>query len=308
MEFSELALRVLLLFFPGLLCTWIVDALTVHRKWAPLDVLLRSFVFGISAYGLYWARCRGCSFTIFSHSFSIPVRQFAFAKALLDSKAVISFSEIAIVSFIATAFALAFAGFATHKVGHRVARMLGCTRKSGELDVWGWAMNSREIQYATVRDHEKDLVYDGWIKSFSDDGVDHELLLNDVSVYRNSDGRPLYSVGAIYLCLDKHNFSIEFRDVPFSVGFQPIQSLDYERENAETAAQVADNPDIERGDDKERRRQSATDQPTPSSTSSSTTSSAKEKIIGSSLVFVLVLFGLKLACGLKKRVPPKEKP
>ena len=234
MQISELALRVLLLFFPGLVCTWIVGALTVHKKWAPFDVLLRSFVFGITSYGIYWALCQGCFVTWGPHVIGLPPHEFAFSKALLDSKVALSFGEIAIVTVISMSLALAFSAFATHKMGHRFARKINCTKKSGELDVWGWAMNSDEIQFATIRNHEFDLVYDGWIKSFSDDGETRELLLNDVSVYRNSDGEPLYSIGAMYICLDEKNFTVEFRDVPYSEGFQPITVPNYEQTTSES--------------------------------------------------------------------------
>lgn len=50
MELSELTLRVLLLFFPGVLCAMLVDALTVRRERTPAQFLTASFVLGMGLY------------------------------------------------------------------------------------------------------------------------------------------------------------------------------------------------------------------------------------------------------------------
>ena len=54
LEASEFALRIFLLFFPGLIAVFVLNALTVHTKRTPFDVLATSFVLGVTAYVVYW--------------------------------------------------------------------------------------------------------------------------------------------------------------------------------------------------------------------------------------------------------------
>jgi len=74
----------------------------------------------------------------------------------------------------------------------------------------------KDVEWVTVRDHENDLIYDGWVQAFSDDSVDAELLLRDVSVYRNSTAEPLYQVGMMYVSRKRDDISLEFRTINLS--------------------------------------------------------------------------------------------
>jgi len=57
MEISEFTLRLPLLFFPGIVCAYLVDALTIHRPRQPVFFLLQSFVLGLGSYFAYWTVC-----------------------------------------------------------------------------------------------------------------------------------------------------------------------------------------------------------------------------------------------------------
>jgi len=65
MELSEFSLRLLLLFFPGVVCAYVVDALTIHRRRSEFEFLLNSLVLGIASYLVYrmamfsWTRLSG---------------------------------------------------------------------------------------------------------------------------------------------------------------------------------------------------------------------------------------------------------
>ena len=89
----------------------------------------------------------------------------------------------------------------------------GLTRKFGELDVWGYAFNSPQVEWVTVRDHVRNLAYDGWVKAFSDDSKNAELLLMDVKVHKNDSGELLYEIPSTYLSLDRSTITIEFRSL-----------------------------------------------------------------------------------------------
>jgi hypothetical protein len=137
-------------------------------------------------------------------------------RALVDTKVAFSFQEILWACLIAAASGLIFSLVSNHKWFSRVARCIGVTKKSGELDVWGFYFNLQEISWVAVRDHKNDLIYEGWVLGFSDNSKEAELLLRDVSVYRNLTGERLYQVGAVYLSLRRDEISIECRTLPVS--------------------------------------------------------------------------------------------
>lgn len=215
MELSEFTFRLLLLFFPGILCAYLIDHLTIHRPREPFFFLLQSFVCGIFSYSIFWAGVK--TFAYFCPN--AVGSNITFLRALTDSNTSFSFKEIALVSGIAVIVACVVAVMSRFKLLNRVARRIGITKKFGELDVWGYMLNTKEVEWVTVRDHKNDLIYDGWVQAFSDDSKDAELLLRDVSVYKNSsvgDAEKLYQVGAVYLSRNRDSISIECRTIPIT--------------------------------------------------------------------------------------------
>jgi len=210
MEVSEFGFKLLLLFFPGILCAHLIDQLTVHRPRETIFFLLQSFVCGIASYFTYWAGVK-----IVSQTFpKIACPDVTFLRALTDSSTRFSFREIALVSLLAVVIACFISLASRFKLLNRVARKCGLTKKFGELDVWGYMLNMPEVVWVTLRDHKNNLIYDGWVQSFSDDSADAELLLRDVSVYKNDTGEQLYQVGAVYICRSREDISIECRTLP----------------------------------------------------------------------------------------------
>lgn len=210
MDITEFAFKLLLLFFPGIVCTYVVDHLTVHRPREIAFFLMQSFVHGVAIYFIYW-----CGLKVLAHnwpnSFTSGV---TFLRALTDSSAPFSFREIAFVTALAVLIGCLISISSKYKLLNRFARLIKITKKFGELDVWGYMLNIKEIVWVTVRDHENNLIYDGWVQAFSDDSKDAELLLRDVSIYKNDTGEPLYQSGAVYLSRSREKISIECRALP----------------------------------------------------------------------------------------------
>src|SRR5712664_1880427 len=53
MEFTELTIRLILLFFPGIICYLIIETLITHKDRRTHHVLLFSLVFGVLSYIVY---------------------------------------------------------------------------------------------------------------------------------------------------------------------------------------------------------------------------------------------------------------
>ena len=205
MEISELAFRLLILFLPGVLGTYLAKRLTTHSKLEPFHFIIQSFLFGIAAYFLYWL----ASVSLHKLCAERFDGQVVFFSALQKQNVEIEFQEIAWACLAAVICALGFSYIEKHKLINRGAQWLHVTKKSGELDVWGYTMNIEEVVWVTVRDISNDLLYTGWIQSFSDDASNAELLLRDVSVFRNSNANRLYQTGLLYISLDRDFISIE---------------------------------------------------------------------------------------------------
>jgi hypothetical protein len=205
METSEFTLRLLLLFFPGVVCAYLIDTLTIHRSRSQFEFILNSLVLGIASYFLYWAAVTVIRF------FGYSVGPVLFWHTLTDTKSLVSFREVSAVTAISIFLGLGITGISTYKLHFRIAHALRLTKKFGDLDVWGFVFNSPQVEWATVRDSKRNLAYDGWVQLFSDDSQSAELLLRDVKVYTNDTGEHLYDVESMYLSFEPGNIMIEFR-------------------------------------------------------------------------------------------------
>ncbi len=205
MQASELVVRLILLFFPGVICAYIVDTFTSHKPRTQFQFLLNSLVLGLASYFLYWVLLR-----LFALCGANPP-EFVFLRALTDGQAPVVFREVAWAVLIAGCLGLAVTFASSHKLHFRIVRRMGITKKFGELDVWGFVFNSPQVEWVTVRDYSRNLAYDGWVQLFSDDSENAELHLQDVRVYKNDSGEELYSVSSLYLSLDRSSIAIEFR-------------------------------------------------------------------------------------------------
>jgi hypothetical protein len=202
MEVSALTLRVLLLFFPGVLCAMLVDALTVHRERTAAQFLTHSFVLGLTSY------------------------------LLLNDKLRIAWGEIVLAGVFAVGLGAALSAGINHKILYRVGRTLKITRRRGGLDIWGILFDSPRTNWIIARDLEHGLTYFGWLEAYSETNERAELLLSDVAVAESSTGTKLYDSGMLYFAQDAQSLSIEIVSPPADQGvrdgrpeFPPVGTL-----------------------------------------------------------------------------------
>lgn len=215
MNISEFTARILLLFAPGVVSVLIIDALTVHGERKPFQFLIRSFVFGAASYTSYtvlW--CVNWCFAYLLGEWAIPVswwpEQITILRALVDNKQAIDFAEVGITAVLSVPIAFAASYAINHKYLHRAARWMRVTKKFGAPDVWGFTFELPGVEWAVVRDIQNNLIFEGWVRAFSDVESPRELLLFDVTVYRNDTGEELYSVDALYVSRKNEDWMVEF--------------------------------------------------------------------------------------------------
>jgi hypothetical protein len=139
-----------------------------------------------------------------------------FFKALSDVSKSIDFWEILKVSLLSIATGYLVTALINHKILNKIAKFLRVSKKFGDLDVWSFIMNSKNIEWVIIRDIEVNLMYEGWVELFSDSTEEDELLLRDVRVFENSSGRELYQTPGLYLPRKREKITIEFPEMEYT--------------------------------------------------------------------------------------------
>jgi len=203
MEISEVTVRVLLIFFPGIICAMILDSLTVHREWKLWRFALTSFVLGLV--------CYIATFAVWQ--LVVPT-QVTIVESLLqakEGKEAPAVAEIVAATLVSIVLAFVLSCASNRKVLHRVAQRLRVTRKFGHLDVWDWMLNNTDIpEWVVVRDLDTGLAYEGWVRTFSDTADANELFLRDVRVLNNETGEEIDSLWGLYVARPREKLTIEF--------------------------------------------------------------------------------------------------
>lgn len=215
MEITEFAFRLMLLFFPGIVCFYVVDTLSVHKERPPHEVLLRSFVYGILAYVVYGLilACLNIDWLESTSGLDFP-NEVSATKSFSDSKFGLNITEIGFVTLIAVVLGLAFSYAIAHKWPNDFGQWTGISKKFGDANVWSRAFNSKDAKWATVRDLQSNMMFSGYVLAFSDVEEVAELLLSQVIVYNEATGAELYKADYMYLSRPKDCLTVEIPNPP----------------------------------------------------------------------------------------------
>ncbi|WP_245916853.1 DUF6338 family protein [Bacillus fungorum] len=206
---SELTIRLLLIFFPGIISLLIIDTLTPHRVREFKMFLLYSFILGLASYFLLYLIIAFNNFIVTIKGL-IPTWKVSFLNSLINKQSSIDIKEVVIATGLSIILAFLISAALNHKLLHKFAKKTGISKKFGQLDVWSYVFDSPDIGWIIIRDLENDLMYQGWVEAFSDTYDNNELFIRDVDVYRNSTAQKLYSMQGIYITKDKADLMIEF--------------------------------------------------------------------------------------------------
>jgi hypothetical protein len=208
MEVSALTLRVLLLFFPGVLCAMLVDALTVHRERTAAQFLTHAFVLGLTSYLLLYFG----QWTCVGLAYALPLPQplpVTFLNALLDEKLRIAPGEIALAAAIGVLLGTGVSAGVNHRILFRIGRKLHVTRRRGSPDLWSHVLNFEQTNWVSVRDLDHGFTYVGWVRDYSEIVDLAELWLLEATVFESATGTKLYEANALYLGRDPRSITVE---------------------------------------------------------------------------------------------------
>jgi hypothetical protein len=228
MGLTDVTVRLMLIFFPGIICFFIVDAFTVHRERKAHEILLLSYLYGMLCYfvcalilmpvKLMLAFGRGGSNL---HPWDLSIFNW-----LSDSKAQLDFWEIVAATVVSFVMAFGLSYCQRKKLLHAAGQSMNVTKKFAEPDVWNFAFNLDESRWCVVRDMSNNLMFQWYIRAFSDVGDHAELLLTQVCVYEEKTSELRYEADRIYLARKKEDLTIEFHDVPQGEGASHVRQDD----------------------------------------------------------------------------------
>lgn len=221
MEFSEFTIKILLLFFPGIIVTLITDKLTERAEETSIKFFIRSFVYGMITYCTLYIMAEIFN-NILVHLKSAlcncdrEIYQFKlyFLDCLINGNNNINYIEIVVASLASILIAFVISWAKNKNILYRIANKFNISNKLGDLDVWAHVFNGLENDtWVTIRDYDLGFIYVGWAYAFSSDHKESELLLKDVTVYNNSTGDEIYKTDAMYFSNLNGNIRIEINKV-----------------------------------------------------------------------------------------------
>lgn len=200
-----------LLFLPGLFARIILGKFLFYRQKTAFDFIVSSFFLGILSYCLVFiVRClvHVVCFRCLPSLVDVP-----FVISSVKNNSTIDLYEVLYATIASVVVVIIIAYVETNKMVHRVGCFLKLTNRVAEPDIWGYALDSNALnttEWATIRNKKINVMYQGRVLAFSDSFREAEILLSDVSVYKNTEGEFLYSVDMLYLTLEPSDIEIEF--------------------------------------------------------------------------------------------------
>ncbi|QMU57090.1 MAG: hypothetical protein GKR98_02055 [Boseongicola sp.] len=191
-----------LIFLPGFIWANLDAKYVSGSKGTQYSLLLRTFLFGITTYGILFLL-----YGLTGYNFSYE----GFADGANTFNVVAFIDEILWSLPLAFICAVVWMYFQNYRIFMRLLHWIGATNRFGDQDVWSFTLNSEQphVEYVNIRNVELGFTYSGWVNSFSEHEEVREILLEDAYIYDNN-GSEVQRVPHLYLSMDRKNLWIEF--------------------------------------------------------------------------------------------------
>lgn len=205
MQIDTPLIKLILLAIPGIVTYLLYRKLTGVKPQRTWHELFEIVLFSLVSYGILgviyrlagWLLCKNLNVAFFEELFS---KEPNFS----------SWHEIILASAIGVVVSFVGSLIYRHNWFNRLGYAIGVTKRKFDGELWESLCASPSLKWVFVRDHKLDLIYYGWIESYSESGMERELILRKVDVYKNkmSKGK-LYSVDVLYISRERHDLSVE---------------------------------------------------------------------------------------------------
>lgn len=199
MQFSELTIKLIILFLPGLISVSLLQMFGNNKRLDNREFFILVVVNGFLSYIIPDLFFKDNSFFV----------------SLLNPKVIISFLEVFIASVLSVGLAILEVYLSNHCVLYKIAQWAKITTNSGQDTVWDETFDNAGkglSNFIYVRNHEANELYAGKVDNYTMSLTGkRELLLKDVDVYDlNNRRKKLYHLEGIYVSInDDKNIVIE---------------------------------------------------------------------------------------------------
>jgi Family of unknown function (DUF6338) len=204
MQLSKFTIGLIFIFLPGILALIISERLTEHRERHGYELLAYALVLGCIAHVVY-----GLLQPALDLILRIHLEEDRWIDLMLDTDVAIQRQVVAYTAIIGAILGLLLAYITNRSWLHRFAAKLKISQKFAEVDVWTHLLTYQGPQWVVVRDHSKNLMYQGYVQAFSATEDTRELFLTNASVFANNTGKKEYDVAVLYLSFDKKDVTLE---------------------------------------------------------------------------------------------------
>lgn len=204
MTLDILLLQLAIVFLPGLVWARVDACYAKKEKPSNTDFVLNVFLFGVVSYVVVFI-----GYYLFDLGNPVLYNSGASGDIDFGNKEIVF--EISVALMVSVVLSVLWVYASTYKLFTRFLQLIKATKRYGDEDVWDYVFNSgsASVEYVHVRDMEKEYVYAGWVRAFSETGKLRELMLTNVQVY-DFAGTLLFEVPSLYVAKPTEGMVIEF--------------------------------------------------------------------------------------------------
>lgn len=183
MELSDLTFRILIIFLPGIITTFIIQNLNTLSKWNNWKFGLCSFLFGFLSY------------LILDLITCAPLKIWDVST---NEKLIIPQNEILYGCIIALFLGILLVFLISKRILFKIFRTLNITSKYGDGNLYYEFLRDDELSLIYIGDIEKEIKISGHVKAYSESNTIREIHLKDVRVYNYYTGELIDELQSLY--------------------------------------------------------------------------------------------------------------
>lgn len=206
MNVSVLLIRLIAWLFPGVLCSILYRRFTKRHRSRDLEDFMECMVFAAACYVTVELAC----FCV--HHFGIKCTPFSSFSALFVETQPMPYWKVTFSCVAAFPVALVLAWQYRTGFLYRISNLFGASKGFYHQSVWDFFLTSPSVNWVRVIDHERKLVYCGWITAYSDGERETvELMMEDVRFFSTKGNEPtqLHFTPAMFLSRPRTAITIE---------------------------------------------------------------------------------------------------
>lgn len=198
MELSNDLIKIIIVLFPGFISMILLERLITNKKIEFNRYFLYVIILSITSYSLSSISICGNKENTF------------ILIDILENFEKFSLKNLFLATFSGAIVSVLLAYVINYKLVNKIGQKLKITNKYGDESVWDYFHNKDKNEWVTIRNKKNDLMYVGWIEVFSDDATDYdELVLREVTIYKNSTAEKQYEVDEMYISSKREDLTIE---------------------------------------------------------------------------------------------------